>query len=91
MQRNLAQFIEPDELSGEEGEWVMMTVFVIGSLLEFDEPDGVIQRACRLETSVSSAPWVAGAPSISYLTANRRLSEWLIARKGYCPNYSIDT
>ena len=88
MQRNLAQSIEPDELSGEEGEWVMMTIFVIGSLLE---SDGVIQRACRLETSVSSAPWVAGAPSISYLTANRRLSEWLIARKGYCPNYSIDT
>jgi protein SMG6 len=48
VQPNLARFIERlelDEPSGEEGEWVMMAVFAIGSLLEFGKPDDVIRRA----------------------------------------------
>ena len=45
VQPNLARFIERlelDEPSGEEGEWVMMAVLTIGSLLEFGKPDSVI-------------------------------------------------
>ena len=46
-----------------------MAVSAIGSLLEFGKPDSVIRRACGIETPASSAPSVAGAPSISRPTS----------------------
>ncbi len=46
-----------------------MAVFAIRSLLKFGKPDGVIQRACRIETRASSVLSVAGASSISRPTS----------------------
>jgi len=72
VQPNLARYIERLELnepSGEKSEWVTTVVFIIGSLLEFSKPDGVIWRACGIEAPASSAQSVAGASSISRPTS----------------------